>query len=304
MRVASPRQIRKGRGRDEVTYFPIGDLPETLKNLLGRVLIFGHTDHEPNELLESHMPTPACNVPERLFHLHLVIHQAQTRERGAELQLVQRIGKILVEMPEDGLKLFELDGSQVRHVAGDHLIFEEGELFRDGAFDEAELVGELIVGVGCEIVFFDVCFSALLVEEGEGGEEGVEGGEVIVKALHVCALIVDVAFQTGYGEGEGVEGECKVVGAIGEATAEVVLDARFDVNQHTMRVMANMKIRNGLQDLRWQNLLSYSLVDYLTPFSFRVEKNSPFIVKHLKLQVVWRLVRPEAVSTHLRLNVT
>ena len=232
-----------GEGKHEVTYFPIGNLPETLKDLLGRVLILSHTDHESDELLESHVTSAACNVPERLFHLHLVIHQTQARERGAELKLVQRIGKIPVKMPEDGLKLFELDGSQVRHIAGDHLIFEEGEFFRDGAFNEAELVGELIVGVGCEIVFFDVCFSALLVEEGEGGEEGVEWGEVIIKALHVCALIVDVAFQTRYGEGEGVEGECEVVGAIREAAAEVVLDARFDVNQQTMRIMANMKTK-------------------------------------------------------------
>ena len=237
---------------DEVTYFPVGDLPETLKDLLGRILVLGHTDHEPNELLESHVPAPACNIPERLFHLLLVIHQPQTRERGAELKLVQRIGKISVKMPEHGLELFELDGSQVRHVAGDHLVFEKGEFFRDGAFDEAELVGELVVGVGCEIVFFNVCFSALLIEEREGGEESVEWWEIIVKALHVCALIVDVAFETGYSEGEGVEGECEVVCAIGEAAAEVVLNAKFYVNQQTGRGLARIRYQRDARVFRRQ----------------------------------------------------
>ena len=177
------------------------------------------------------MPAPTCNVPERFFHLALVVHQPQTGERGAELKLVQRIGQISVKMPKDRLKLFELDGSQVRHVAGDHLIFEEGEFFGDGAFDKAELVGELVVGVSREVVFFDVCFSALLVKDGEGGEKGVKRWEIIIQALHVGALIINVTFEARYSEGEGVEGECKVVGAIGEAAAEVVLDANFDVNK-------------------------------------------------------------------------
>ena len=134
-------------------------------------------------------------------------------------------------MPKDRLKLFELDRSQVRHVAGDHLIFEEGEFFRDGAFDKAELISKLIVSVGRKVVFFDVCFGTLLVEKGEGGEKGVERGKVIIQALHVGALIIDVAFKAGYREGEGVESKCEVVGAIGEAAAKVVLDAKFEVNK-------------------------------------------------------------------------
>ena len=134
-------------------------------------------------------------------------------------------------MPKDRLELFELDGSQVRHVAGDHLIFEEGEFFCDGAFDESELVGEIIVRVCREVVFFDVCFGTLLVEEGEGGEKCVERGEVIVQALHVGALVVNVAFEARYSEREGAQGDCEVVGAIGEAAAEVVLDAKLEVNK-------------------------------------------------------------------------
>ena len=91
------RQSRKSNGRkraegNEVTYLPVGDLPETLKNLLGCVLILGHTDHEPDELLERHVPAPACDVPKRFFHLPLVVHQSQAGERSAELKLMQRIG--------------------------------------------------------------------------------------------------------------------------------------------------------------------------------------------------------------------
>ena len=39
------------------------------------------------------------------------------------------------------------------------------------------------------------------------------------------ALIVDIAFETGDGKGEGVQGKCEIIGAVGEAAAEVVLDA-------------------------------------------------------------------------------
>ena len=196
MRILDEREREGQRGNN--IYLPIGNLPETLKDLLGRVLILGDTDHETDELLERHLPAPTRHVAERVLHLALVVHEPEAGERGAELELVQGIRQVPVKVPEDGLELFELDGRQVRHVARHHLVFEEGEFFRDGTFDEAEFVGELVVGVGREVVFFDVGFGALLVEEGEGGEKGVERGEVIIQALHVGALIVNVAFEAGY----------------------------------------------------------------------------------------------------------
>ena len=103
-------------------------------------------------------------------------------------------------MPEHGLKLFELDGREIRHVARDHLVLEKDQLFRHGGFDKAELVGELIVGVGCEVVFFNVSFLAFGVEVGKRLEKGVEGGQVGVQALNVGALVVDVTFEAGNGE--------------------------------------------------------------------------------------------------------
>jgi hypothetical protein len=128
-------------------------------------------------------------------------------------------------MPEDTFKLLELDGCEVRHVACDHLIFEEGEFLCNGGFHETKLVGEFVVGVGCEVVLFNVGFLALGVEVGEGIKEGVERREIGVQALDMGALVVNVAVKAGDGEGEGVEGEGKVVGFIGKGAAEGILDA-------------------------------------------------------------------------------
>ena len=68
-------------------------------------------------------------------------------------------------MAKYGFKFLELDRSQVRHVPSDHLVLEEGEFFRYGRFDEPQLVREFVIGVGREVIFFNVSFFTLLVEE-------------------------------------------------------------------------------------------------------------------------------------------
>lgn len=159
-------------------YLPIGHLPKALKDLLRRILIFRHADHESNELLKSHVALPSTDAHEILVHLLLVIHEAQTCQRSRKLQLVQRVAQVPVEMAKNGFKFLELNRCQICHVAGDHLIFEKGQLFGDRGFDEAEFVGKVIVGVGCKIVFFNVRFLTLLVKESEGFEVSVKGWEI------------------------------------------------------------------------------------------------------------------------------
>ena len=105
------------------------------------------------------------------------------------------------------------------------MVFEKGEFFSNGGFYEAEFVRELVVGIGCEVVFFDVGFLTVGVDVREGFEEGVEGRKIGVEALDVGALVVDVAFEAGNGEGEGIECEGEVVGFVGKGAAEVVFDA-------------------------------------------------------------------------------
>ena len=196
----------QGTSRQEKrpTHLPIRHLPKTLKHLLRRILILRHTNHKANKLLEAHPLPPTTRLAEALMHLLLIVHQPETGQRGRKLQLVQRVADVAVEVAEDGFELLELDRRQVRHVARHHLVFEKGEFLADGGFDEAELVGQLVVGVGCEVVFFNVGFGAAEVEGGDGGEEGVQGGEVGVEALHVAELVVDVAFEAGDGDCEGV----------------------------------------------------------------------------------------------------
>lgn len=70
-------------------------------------------------------------------------------------------------MSENGFELLQLDWSQIGHVSGDHLIFKKGELFRDGGFNEAEFIREVVISVSCEIVFLNVCLSALFIEESQ-----------------------------------------------------------------------------------------------------------------------------------------
>ncbi len=105
------------------------------------------------------------------------------------------------------------------------MILQKRQFLRNRRFHETELIRELVVGVGRKVVLFNVGFLALGVEEGEGVEEGVKRGEVRVQALDVGALVVDVAFEAGDGEGEGIEGEGEVVSFVGEGTAEGVFDA-------------------------------------------------------------------------------
>ena len=70
---------KRRRRKKKKAYLPISNLPEALKHLLRRILIFGHGHHEPNELLEGHVSAPARYVPKGLLHLPLVVHQAQAR---------------------------------------------------------------------------------------------------------------------------------------------------------------------------------------------------------------------------------
>ena len=72
-------------------------------------------------------------------------------------------------MAEYALKLLELYGSQVRHVARDQLIFEKCEFLGYAGANERELVGQLVVGVGRKVVLFDVGFGALRVDLRDGG---------------------------------------------------------------------------------------------------------------------------------------
>ena len=44
------------------------------------------------------------------MHLHLIIDQAQTRQRRRKLQLLQRVTAVTVKVSKDALKLLELDG--------------------------------------------------------------------------------------------------------------------------------------------------------------------------------------------------
>lgn len=153
------------------------------------------------------------------MHLPLIIHQAQTRQRGRKLQLLQRIRAVPIEVAEHALELFELDGREVGHLARHQLVLEEGEFLADRGLHERELVGEFVVRVGGEVVFFDVGFGAAGVEGGDGGEEGGERGEGGGEAADVEELVGEVAFEAGDGEGEGVEGEGEVVGFVGEGAA-------------------------------------------------------------------------------------
>ena len=43
-------------------------------------------------------------------------------------------------MSEDAFEFLELDGREVGHVSGYHLVLEERELLGDGRADQAELV--------------------------------------------------------------------------------------------------------------------------------------------------------------------
>jgi len=92
-------------------YLPIRHLPKTLKDLLRRILILRHADHEVDKLLERNVVAPAARLQELLVHFHLVIHETEAGERGGKLEFVQGIGEIAIEVAEDGFELLELDRS-------------------------------------------------------------------------------------------------------------------------------------------------------------------------------------------------
>ena len=104
------------------------------------------------------------------MHLLIIIHQPQTRQRGRKLKFLQRITHVPIKMAKNALELLELDRGEVSHFSGDHLVLEEAHFRDDRVADEVELVGELVVGVGCEVVFVDVGFVAFFGKGGEGGE--------------------------------------------------------------------------------------------------------------------------------------
>ena len=173
-------------GDERVAQVHLGDvglavshLLERLEHLLGRVLVLGDVHHEPDELLEADAVAPARRLHEVVVHLVLAEDEAQRRERRRELELRQRVAVAAVEVPEHRLELLELDRRQVRHVPRHHLVLEEGELLLHGRLDEPELVGQLIVGVGREIVLLDVGLLALGVHGRDLLEEGVQGGQVV-----------------------------------------------------------------------------------------------------------------------------
>ena len=210
----------------------VGDLAEGLEDLLRCVLVLGHVDHEADEGLEGDGVGPAAGgggggggARKMRVHLGVVVDEAEAGEGGGEFDFLQGVAEVAVEVAEDRFELLELDGGEVGHVAGDELVFEEDKFLGDGGFDEAEFVGELVVGVGCEVVLFNVGFLALSVEVGEGFEEGVKRGKVRVQTLDVGALVVNVAFEAGDGEGESVESEREIVGFIGKRPAKVIFNA-------------------------------------------------------------------------------
>jgi hypothetical protein len=97
---------------------------------------------------------------------------------------------------EHGFKFFELDGGEVRHVTSDHLVLEESKFFGNGVADKTELVLELVVGVGCEVVFFNVGFGALLVYGGNEVQVFVQWRERFANLLCVVQLVLYIAFQS------------------------------------------------------------------------------------------------------------
>jgi len=189
------------KDKSGLAYLPIRHLAKALKDLLRRILILSNADHESDKLLKRHEIAPAARRPEPLVHLHLVVHEPEAGQRGGELEFVQGVGQVAVEVAEDGFEFLQLDRGQVRHVARHHLVLEEGELLGHAGFDQAELVFELVVGVGGEVVFFDVRLLALLVDGVDGVQEGVEWGEVFAQSSDVPELVFDVTFEAGYCEG-------------------------------------------------------------------------------------------------------
>ena len=63
-------------------HLPVSDLLETLEDLLSRVLVLGHADHEADELLERHVAASLADLDELLVHLVFVVDESQAGERG------------------------------------------------------------------------------------------------------------------------------------------------------------------------------------------------------------------------------
>lgn len=122
-------------------------------------------------------------------------------------------------MSENGFELLKLDWCQIGHVSGDHLIFQKGQLFRDGGFNETEFIGEVVISVCCEIVLLNVCLFALLIEESQVFKVSVQGWEVGVQALNMAALFVNITLEPGDGQGKGIEREGEIVRFVGEGSS-------------------------------------------------------------------------------------
>ncbi len=162
----------------QLTYLSIRYFRKALEHLLRRILILGHAHHESNKLLKSYISLASADGDEIFMHLILIIYKAQTRQRRWEFQLLQRVGQISIKMAEHGFEFLQLNGRQIRHVAGHHLVFQKGQLFRHRGFDEAKLVCEVVVRIGSEIILVDVSFLALSIEKSQGFQKCVEWGEV------------------------------------------------------------------------------------------------------------------------------
>ncbi|GJC90913.1 hypothetical protein ColLi_13751 [Colletotrichum liriopes] len=163
----------------------VGYLAEGLEDLLGRVLVLGDVDHEADELLKGDVVTALGGVHKVVVHFVFGEDEAQRGEGGAELKLLERVGVVAVKVAEDGLELLELDRGEVGHVARDHLVVEEGELFLHRRLDETVLVDEFVVRVRCKVVFFDVGLLALCVHSGDGLEVLVQRRQVITELADV-----------------------------------------------------------------------------------------------------------------------
>ena len=90
----------KGERWGEDAYLAIGDFPKALEDLLRRILIFSHGDHESDKLLKCDMSPPARDVPERFFHLLFIVDEAETRQCGAEFEFLKGVGEIAIEVTE------------------------------------------------------------------------------------------------------------------------------------------------------------------------------------------------------------
>ena len=120
--------------------------------------------------------------------------EAQGGERGGKFKFREGVAAIAIEVAEHRFEFFELDGGQVCHVASYALVFEEGEFVVYGGFYQAKFVREVVVGMCCEVVFFDVGFRAFGFYGGDLGEILREGRELRGEEFDVVELVFGVPF--------------------------------------------------------------------------------------------------------------